>query len=192
MKKQLAVFLLGLSVTSSLWAASPSHISDEVTVFVHSGPSNQYRITGRFTSGETVTVLARNENSGYLHVRNESGKDGWVDGKFIKPGYSVKVRLPQVQAAYDQSQEKLTAQADELARLRVQLTEEQEARTGSTARIAQLENRIVELQGQIDGMDQTNLMRWFSYGGIVALGGLLLGLIVPYLPKKRRRNDDWF
>ena len=41
-------------------------------------------------------------------------------------------------------------------------------------------------------MDQSNLIRWLTHGGLVALGGVLLGLLVPYLPKKRKARNDWF
>ena len=35
------------------------------------------------------------------------------------------------------------------------------------------------------------MVEWFTRGGIVALGGIILGVIIAYLPKKRRRNDQW-
>ena len=40
-------------------------------------------------------------------------------------------------------------------------------------------------------MDESNVMRWFTYGGLVAIGGVFLGLLVPYLPKKKKRRDEW-
>jgi len=55
-----------------------------------------------------------------------------------------------------------------------------------------LQNEIGTLQSQISNMDQSNLMRWLTYGGLVAFGGVILGLILPYLPRRRKRRDDWF
>ena len=39
--------------------------------------------------------------------------------------------------------------------------------------------------------DQTAQMEWFTRGGIVAVISLILGIILTYLPKKTRRNDNW-
>ena len=39
--------------------------------------------------------------------------------------------------------------------------------------------------------DQSAQIEWFTRGGIVAVISLLLGIILTYLPKKRRRNDNW-
>ena len=45
------------------------------------------------------------------------------------------------------------------------------------------------LNEKLDNEKNDLLMRWFSYGGMVAGIGLLVGLILPSLiPNKRRRN----
>ena len=35
-------------------------------------------------------------------------------------------------------------------------------------------------------------MRYFMYGGGVAGAGLVVGLLVPHLPRRRSKRDRWF
>jgi SH3 domain protein len=34
-------------------------------------------------------------------------------------------------------------------------------------------------------------MMWFTRGGMVAGAGILLGIILTYLPKRKRRSNEW-
>ena len=48
------------------------------------------------------------------------------------------------------------------------------------------------MQARLDTQEEDLLMRYFMYGGGVAGAGLILGLIVPHLPRRRRKRDRWF
>ncbi len=188
---------------ASVVAAESYHVTDEVKIFMHRGPSNQYKIKARISSGSALTLLARNKDTGYVHVRTSGGTEGWIDGRYLEAGNSVKARLPEVERQLQQSQQQLKEQQEqvvaltsELERLsgqrQTELSRINESRAKTTAQVTQLENEIVRLQAEIDGMDETNLMGWFLRGGAVALGGIIIGLIIPNLPKRRRRSEDWF
>ena len=45
--------------------ARDSYISDKLFTYVHSGPSNDYRIIGSVDAGEPIRVLSRNKASGF-------------------------------------------------------------------------------------------------------------------------------
>jgi len=55
----------------------------------------------------------------------------------------------------------------------------------------QLADATADFSQKLDAADQTEKMQWFTRGGIVALISLILGVIVAYLPKKRRKSDTW-
>ncbi|WP_207061117.1 TIGR04211 family SH3 domain-containing protein [Motiliproteus sp. SC1-56] len=172
--------------------AQDYHVSDEVTVFMHTGPSNQYRIKARISSGTALQVLNRNNSTDYVQVRTDNGTEGWIEGRFVSEGPSIKNRLPRLESQLAQSREKVTEQAQALEQLQAQLEESTAASAESVAEVAQLENEVARLQLEIDRMDERNLMGWLIRGGGIALAGVVLGLIIPNLPKRRRRTDEWF
>ncbi|QTF91657.1 MAG: SH3 domain-containing protein [Halomonas sp. BM-2019] len=176
-------------------------VSDSLTTYVRSGPTDGYRIVGTLTAGEPVTLL---ETSGsYSRVQNVDGNSVWVLSNELQDTPSAQVRLPE-----------LEQQVAELSAELEGINEEWESRTASMrealesreARIAELEahngeldaeseqsrQTIRQLQARLDTQEEDLLMRYFMYGGGVAGAGLLVGLIVPHLPRRRRKRDRWF
>lgn len=190
--RNLMVLLASFFLSAAVMAAEPYHVSDEVTVFMHSGPSNQYRIKARVSSGTALELLARNRETGYVQVRTDNGTEGWIESRFLSEGASIKSRLPRLEEQLAQSRERVTQQATDLERLRAELEEASAISARSVSEVAQLENEVARLQLQIDRMDERNLMGWLLRGGGIALIGVILGLIIPNLPKRRRRTDEWF
>jgi len=176
-------------------------VSDSLTTYVRSGPTDGYRIVGTLTAGEPVSVL---ETSGdYSRVENADGNTVWVLSNELQETPSAQVRLP----ALEQQVAELSAELEGI-------NEQWESRTAAQretleareARIAELEARnreldaeaeqsrqsVRQLQARLDTQEEDLLMRYFMYGGGVAGAGLLVGLIVPHLPRRRRKRDRWF
>ncbi len=191
--KRLATGLLLLASLGPLPVfAQPGHVADDVYTFYHSGPSNKYRIAGRVRSGDAVDIIKRDASTDYVQVKLESGRTGWLPGDQITEGPSTLARLPELQAALSEKSATTQTQADEITRLRTELTD-LKARNQSYDNERDVLNRqIKDLNNQIENMDDSNLMRWLTHGGLVALGGVLLGLLIPYFPKRRKRSNDWF
>jgi len=188
MKKVLFLALLG-SLTATAYA-EPAHIADDAYVFMNSGPSNQYRINGRVNSGESVVILDRKNE--YIQIRTESGRVGWVPESFVDPGLSGLVRLPELESELAQARKQIEAQEQEIEVLQNSAQSRRQESEQSQARVTELEQEITSLKSRIANMDQSNLIRWLTHGGLVALGGVLIGLLVPYLPKRRKPRNDWF
>lgn len=186
-----SLFLLVLMVSGMVNSAE-YHISDEVSVFMHSGPSNKYRIISNLSSGTMLDVLAKDGSTGYVKVRLEKGTEGWVQGKYVDKGQSLASRLPDLEKALARSRQLTGEQGEALAGLESDLVNANSQQARYTAEVSQLQNEVERLKQEIGAMDETLLMGWFLRGGALALGGLLIGLIVPHLPKRRQRNNDWF
>ncbi|MFB9146103.1 TIGR04211 family SH3 domain-containing protein [Halomonas alkalicola] len=176
-------------------------VSDSLTTYVRSGPTDGYRIIGTLTAGEPVTQLETSGN--YTRVQNADGNSVWILTSELQETPSAQVRVP----ALEQQVAELSAELDGI-------NEEWESRTASQrealetreARIADLEARnealdaeteqsrqtIRQLQARLDTQEEDLLMRYFMYGGGVAGAGLLVGLIVPHLPRRKRKRDRWF
>lgn len=176
-------------------------VSDELTTYVRSGPTDGYRIVGTLTAGEPVTLL---ETSGdYSRVESEAGDRVWILSSELQEAPSASEQLPHLEEQVAQLEAELDG-INETWEGRVSaMTETLETRE---RRIAELEERNQQLDSEADGSQQTVrqlqarldtqeedlLMRYFMYGGGVAGAGLLVGLIVPHLPRKRRKRDRWF
>ena len=172
--------------------AEKGHIADDAMVYVHNGPSNQYRITTRIKSGTAVEILKRDPTTRYVQIRMPKGKVGWVEGSSVDRGDSISIRLPKLQSSLEKSESMVKQQALQIEQLQAESNALKEENSALTNNTDSLKATIKDLNFQIESSDETNLMRWFTHGGLVALGGVILGLILPYFPKRRKRKDDWF
>ncbi|XKE46457.1 SH3 domain-containing protein [Halomonas organivorans] len=181
---------------------APGHwVADDLSTYVRSGPTDGYRIVGTLTAGEPVAVL---ETQGdYARVRSQSGDEVWVPSSDLQDTPSAQVRLPELESRVEELSAELSGINETWESRMASLTETLEVRE---RRIAELEQRnhalaseseasrstIRELRARLDTQEEDLLMRYFMYGGGVAGAGLLVGLIVPHLPRRRRKRDRWF
>lgn len=172
--------------------AESGHIADDVFVFIHGGPSNKFRITGRVRSGSPITILKKSPDGKFVQIRTASGKVGWADGNNVASGDSMQIKVPKLETALQKSEAMVTEQGEEIELLAAELDTYKAENSTYTEQLNKLNAEIKGLNRQIEGMDESNLMRWFTHGGLVALGGVILGLLIPLLPKKKKRRDDWF
>ena len=56
--------------------AQIAYISDDVGVFLHRGPSNQFKLVGTVPAGSRVTLVDRNEMTGYVKIGGKIGLGG--------------------------------------------------------------------------------------------------------------------
>jgi SH3 domain protein len=191
--KRLAAGLLLLAALPMQPAQAQSgHIADDVYTFYHTGPSNEYRIAGRIRSGEPVEILKRDASTDYVQVKLDNGRTGWLPGDQVTEGQSTLARLPELQAALSEKNTTTSQQSQEIEQLRAELADIKGRSQSYTDELEALNSQIESLNSQIENMDESNLMRWLTHGGLVALGGVLLGLLIPYFPKRRKRSNDWF
>ncbi|EWG98934.1 TIGR04211 family SH3 domain-containing protein [Halomonas sp. BC04] len=176
-------------------------VSDELTTYVRSGPTDGYRIVGTLTSGEPVTVLETSGN--YSRVRNTEGNTVWVLSGELQEEPSARQQLPALERQVAELEEELGGINETWEERVSAMTETLEVRE---QRIAELEasnhqldseadqsrQTIRQLQARLDTQEEDLLIRYFMYGGGVAGAGLLVGLIIPHLPRKRRKRDRWF
>lgn len=189
MKKLVISALLVLTAGQAL--AEKGHISDEVSLFMHGGPGKQYRITGRTNSGDAVDILERDKGSKYVKVRTFTGREGWVPAKYVQTGQGIKERLPAMEEQLQASRNKLDEQRVEYDNLNSRYATLTEEKQDVLSQVDKLNDDIRRLQLELDTRDESNLLRWFTHGGLVALGGVILGLILPAFGRRKKRRDDW-
>ena len=176
-------------------------VSDNLSSYVRSGPTDGYRIVGTLNSGQKVQLLATQGD--YSQVRSANGNTVWIPSSDLQnvPGHAE--RLPQLEQQVAQLSAEL-ADIDDTWKARVQgmqetldarktlIDELQATRTALDAELTTAHSQLREAQAQLGTEQQQVLMRYMIYGGGIAGVGLLLGLILPpMLRSGRKRNDGW-
>lgn len=196
-----ALALPALAQQDDSGSAASRWVSDELTTYVRSGPTDGYRIVGSLTAGEPVEVL--DTEGDYTEVRSESGDAVWVPSDQLQDTPSARVQLPEMESRVEELSDELSGINDtwegrikalsETLEVREQRIAELEGRNHELATEAeQSRNTVRDLQARLETREEDLLMRYFMYGGGVAGAGLLVGLIVPHLPRRRRKRDRWF
>ena len=72
------------------------------------------------------------------------------------------------------------------------IDELQATRKALTAELSATQSELRSTQAQLGDENNRLLMRYLVYGGGIAGAGLLLGLILPSMTRRRKRNDQWF
>ena len=193
-----------LSVASTQAIAQTDNqawVSDALSTYVRSGPTDGYRIIGTLNAGEQVEVLE--ESGNYTRVRGGSGDTVWVLTNELQETPSAREQLPVLQDRVDEltaelegindTWEQRTSSMTETLEIREQRISDLEARNNELdSETEQSRQQVRALQARLDTQEEDLLMRYFMYGGGVAGAGLLVGLIVPHLPRRRKKRDRWF
>ncbi|MGL6249384.1 MAG: TIGR04211 family SH3 domain-containing protein, partial [Billgrantia desiderata] len=150
MKHRYRFFLAGVALGL---AASPLHaqqaddnarwVSDELTTYVRSGPTDGYRIVGTLTAGEPVTLLETSGN--YSRVENGDGNRVWILSNELQSSPSASYQLPRLEEQVAELEAELGGINETWENRVSAMTETLEVRE---QRIAELEARNRELDSE--------------------------------------------
>ena len=212
-----ATLLLGALLLSPAVRAQTVWISDEFTVPLRSGPSNEHRILHKgLPSGTELEVLGANDD--YTHVRTSSGLEGWISTQYLVKEPIARIQLVAANNRIQALDKQLAQRGESLSELRSTSTEAASNNDRLAAQVAQLQAELAEIKqvssGAIDeharNQELTNLnarlraevddlteesqrlensteQRWLLIGGALVLGGLLAGVAI----KARPRRSGW-
>ena len=201
MRKQIV--LVFLCIASSLlslqsMAQEPNdsegeirYISDDLFTYLHAGPGRNFRILGTVVAGTRVTLLQEDTEKNFVEIIDDKQRAGWVDADFISVSSSVRALVPGLQQQVEETEQTIQQQRVSNDLLHQQIADLTSQNTNLKTKLSDAEKENARMTQTLADYDQTAQMEWFTRGGIVAVISLLLGVILTYLPKKRRRNDNW-
>ena len=201
MRKQIV--LIFLCIASSLLslqslAQEPNdsegeirYISDDLFTYLHAGPGRNFRILGTVVAGTRVTLLQEDAEKNFVEIIDDKQRTGWIDAEFISVSSSVRALVPGLQQQVKDTEQTIQQQRVSNDLLNQQIADLTSQNTNLKTKLSDAEKENVQITQTLADYDQTAQMEWFTRGGIVAVISLLLGIILTYLPKKRRRNDNW-
>ena len=202
MNKLICVFLVSM-LTAPLALAQDRYIADKLFTYMHSGPSNQYRIIGSVDAGEKVKLLKADKDTGYTEVVDQRGRTGWVESRFITNQESIADRLPMlakelkdVKAKLANAESNADSQkaglAESLDARNQQISDLEQKYSNISDKLTKSQSEIRQLRARIDTQKDDLLQKWFMYGGGVAGGGLIFGLLLPHLiPRRKKKHAEW-
>ncbi|PXA71193.1 MULTISPECIES: TIGR04211 family SH3 domain-containing protein [Vibrio] len=197
MKKLICMVLFSLLAAPAL--AQDRYVADKLFTYMHSGPSNQFRIIGSIDAGEKVKLLNTNKETGYSQIVDERGRNGWIESRFVTREVSMAVRLPQLEKELKEVKNQLANARQNADSEKAGLVDSLEIRNKQIAELEQSygdisqqliasQTEIRELRARLDTQKEDLLLKYFIYGGGVAGGGLLFGLVLPHIIPRRKRN----
>lgn len=193
--------MLSLMLSLHVFAAT-RYVSDDIFIYLHSGPSLDYRIIGTIKVGTSVNTLKYDSDTKFMQVKTPAGKTGWVKNNELQQGLPAKSLLPEVKKQLQEAQAKLIKTALENTQTlqeKAQSMQEKEnlindlqsERASLLTTIEDLKAKNLELDLLQDTKDERIKMEWMMYGGSVLFFGLLIGLIIPFLPRRKKRQNNW-
>ena len=203
MKRLLCLFMLSWVFVTPAKAEQARYISDNLFTYIHSGPSNEYRIVGSINAGDQVTLTNTNKKTGYSKIVDSRGRTGWVETRFISNQPGIAERLPKVEeelievkalldTARQTANEEKSGLADSLAQRNEQIKDLEQNYSKMNQQLTASQTEVRELRAKLDTQKEDLLLRYFMYGGGVAGGGLILGLILPHLiPRRQKKPNGW-
>jgi SH3 domain protein len=222
-KKVISIVLTAATVALlSTYSAAQSAqwVTDELSVTMRSGKSNQHKIIKFLTSGTSAKVLEVDEETGYSLVR-VGNKEGWVVSQYLNNEKPPREQLADAKATIakltDNStpmQKKLVdlevknlAQSEEIASIKVtnqtlsdELTRIKEVAGGALNLNEQNHNLIEKnqmlqndadlLRAENERLTDNTKVEWFL-NGVFAVGfGVFLALFIPRLAP-RKSHSEW-
>ncbi|TVR65001.1 MAG: TIGR04211 family SH3 domain-containing protein [Candidatus Competibacteraceae bacterium] len=202
--------LLMLGTLAGPARAETVYATDSCTLPVRSGTSTEYRILRMVDSGTPLEILGSGTTQGYTRVRTPEGVAGWILTRYLMDQPSPRDQVLQLEervAALDEDNRTLRDEAETLDATRAALArceEELAAIRHAAAETLAIEQENLRLQQEIAAaheqqryleLENASLRdrssrNWFIAGAGVALGGLLLGLIIPRISWRRRQRWD--
>lgn len=171
--------------------ANTHFISDDLFIFIHSGPGRNYRILGSVDAGAPVNRTDENITDKYVQIIDNNGRTGWIEAKYLSEKISRKLEIEQLREQLSEASVALNPLRKELNTVRNEFAR---LESDNVSLLAELEDTKLSLKtatSKLDEQSQAEDLRVLMVGGGLVAGGLLLGVIIAYLPKRRKRNDGW-
>ncbi|HSW13289.1 MAG TPA: TIGR04211 family SH3 domain-containing protein [Solimonas sp.] len=193
----MLVSTLLLPLLSHAQAGRPHYISDDISVTLRDQPRNDAPPTATLKSGARVTVLQSLGPESFAKVRTVDGREGWMTARFLSSLPAAKERYQQAQQSLDSAQQRVQDLERQLATAQQQLGLAKPAfelsRENDTlkASIAELQQTNDAIRGRYDA--ERARRKTLVTGAVLVGGGVLLGLLLPWLGsgRKKRRYGDF-
>ena len=186
-----ACMLMLATSTTAQAETKPAFISDALFVYLHSGPSNQYRIVGTLNAGQSVTYLGEDADTGYAQVQFEDNKTGWLPKEYVTYTPGLVYQLEKLKSEYASHAETVQSLQQQRDNLNAQLSEAVAERNQALDQLAITNRSNEQLKQQLEQTQTSIWQKPMVLGSLILLAGLIFGLLLPLIVPKKRSNERW-
>jgi len=188
----LVIALLLASVAHAEQSNKTQYVTDQITLGLHQKPSNNAGTIGVVKSGDRVTVLRSLGENSFAQVKTSDGREGWVVTRNLSDQPAARDQLDDVNKQLNDAQAQIKALQSKLYADQQQLTNVKPA-LDLAAENDKLRAGIAQRDEQLKGMEQHyNIASahrdTLITGAALAIGGVILGLLLPWLSRGRKRR----
>jgi SH3 domain protein len=190
---------LGLVLVSTLVHAQSDgrtqYITDDIDVTLRDGARNDAAAIGSVRSGESVVVLHSLGPASFARIRKSDGTVGWITARYLSDEPAARTKLNDLQSRLDEANARIRTLDNELKQAQQQIEKAKPAlelaRENDDLRrslqLAQQQSDAAQSRYDVERARRRTLVTGASLVG----GGVLLGLILPWLgaTRRRRRSD---
>ena len=202
MKKQNIITLLSFIAVAFSANAVDKYVTENVDIYLRRGPGSQYAYSNAVKAGQKVIELEKSADGKYTRIQLPNGSSAWIESNKLKDQPSFKELVPSLEAQLAEYKDKVdNAEKNQQNAIRdyaeklqkaEQSIESLQAKNNELEQLnKQQDMKLESMLNQVDDKRRDLIVTWFTYGGLVAGGGFLLGLILPAIMPGRRKKDRW-
>ncbi len=191
LKFLLVLVLATVTLFCNTATAATGYISDNVYVYMHTGPSAKFRILGSVIAGSKIEIIEKSADGAYTKITDEKGRSGWVQSEFASTELSIKERFEALQSKYQaltSDNEQLTLQSSQVNQNNSQL---EQRITTLSSELAAAKREKTEIEAKLVGEDAEIQIKWLLNGGILVIVSLLIGVLITFIPSKKKNKGNW-
>ena len=183
MRIAAALLLLGTAVAVAQ-ETQVRYISDETAITLRQDKGMDAPVVALLISGTKVELIETDATAGYAHVKVGPGREGWVLARYLSMQPAARERLPKVEAALAEQKTIVARLESENERLR---SAQGVAAPPALPPGADLPPTAAGPAEPTVPADHAQAQAMFTGAGLFVVG-LLVGLLIPLIPRGPRRN----
>jgi|GEM_PF-2890054 len=171
-------------------AAEIAYVDDQIKIWTHTGPSTQYKVKHQLTPGTRFEVLQRNEETGFVEIKDELGRVSWLDSKYLTNKPTANRLLVDANKEILRLKNNHTQKVDNLEKRLRELQPLESTNKNLQGELAKLQTDFEQIRQEKQVYEGRFNREVFFSGAVVFIGGMFFGWILSKLGG-RKRNSGW-
>jgi len=166
-------------------------ITDDLSIYMHTGPGTNYRILGTINAGSEIKITGKSEK-GYSKIIDDKNRNAWVETKYISTKPGLRFVVAELNGKIANSSDYTNQLDGEVNQLRSSVELLSKDKKQLLTQLKKVEKQLKTTLSKVKDQD-TKILRQRFYNGAIVLGvGLLLGLILPrFFSRRRSSMESW-
>jgi SH3 domain protein len=168
-----------------------AYISDDLFIYMLAGSGKNYRILGTIIAGDEIQLTGKVEN-GYTQIVDSKNRTTWVESQYINDTAGLRFVVAELNGKLATNEEANQQTLNQLDSANVEIEQLSQQTKQQNVELANLKQQLINTQSKLKNQDMDTKKEWLFIGAIVLAIGLILGLIIPRLPMRKKASmQNW-